>query len=65
MTLTDMAITKNKRNSNLRRTCPVCGRSQALVLNPVYGFRYCRWAAEGLCSFSESLAHDEYLGAIR
>lgn len=64
-TLTDMAIIKNQRNNRLRRTCPVCGRRQALVLNPVHGFRFCRWAADGLCSFSEAVALDEYLEEIR
>jgi hypothetical protein len=53
-----MSITKNQRSSHFAeaRRCPSCNRGMALVLNPYYGVRYCRWAEQGLCDNSEATA---------
>ena len=43
----------------MTRRCPECGRGMALTLNPYYGVRYCRWAAEGKCTLTEARAVEE------
>ena len=60
--VTNMSITRKSRNGRLseNRRCPACKRGMALVLNPYYGFRYCRWADEGKCSNSESAAFEAH-----